>query len=50
MSLLWISNTWQLSMDWFKPVQTGFLFSNFWLTNFIFVIPIEIIPGQKLLS
>ena len=41
---------WQLSANWFKSVQTDFFISNFWLTNLTVVIPIEITPGQKLLS
>ena len=43
-----ISDYWaQTSFNWFKVV---FMISIFWLTNLNVVIPIEIIPGQKLPS
>ena len=41
---LWISNI------WWQLTTNCFLISIFWLTYFTIVIPIEIIPGQKLLS
>ena len=31
--------------NWFNQIQTGFL-----ICNFTVIIPIEIIPGQKLMS
>ena len=42
---------WQLSTNWFKPVQMWFLVSNFWLINFTVVIPIgREFPAQNLLN
>ena len=43
-----------ISDNWVQNVlnqfKLDFLISNFWLTNFTIVIPIEITPGYKLLS